>query len=96
MKKTKIIEPKEKKTIGLVMDVEKLNQIYALADKRGINRSQFMRNLIDVGFDLACVFEVTGILPAANFGVYLFDRFKNAIKNNTVDIQGDKATFPIK
>lgn len=91
-----IMSPKDKKVVTIVFDLEKLNKIDAMADKYGVNRSQFIRNLVDVGFDLACIFEVTGALPVVNFGTVLFEKFKNALKSGTVDIQGDKAIFPIK
>lgn len=87
---------KLKKTVSIVFEVEKLNKIEAMADKYGVPRSQFIRNMIDVGFDQAVLLEGVGVLPVVNFGINLFDKFKKAIKDGSVDIQGDKAIFPIK
>jgi len=89
-------DEKQKKTVGIIMDVEKLNKIDAMADKYGVPRSQFIRNMIDIGFDQAVLLEGVGVLPVVNFGINLFDKFKKAIKDGSVDIQGDKAIFPIK
>lgn len=90
------MSPKEKKGVTIVFDVEKLKKIDAMADKYGVNRSQFIRNLVDVGFDQAVLLEGIGVLPVVNFGTVLFEKFKNALRSGAVDIQGDKASFPIK
>lgn len=86
----------DRKTITVSFDVSELEKIDALANKYGINRSQFIRNLVGVGLDQAILLESVGVLPVVNFGANIFDKLKAAIRNGSVNFQGDNIIFPSK
>lgn len=89
---------KPKKVVSLIIEIDKLNKIYAMADKYNIGRSQFLRNIIDSGFEEAVALESAGVLPALNFGVNLFRKLKDSLKSGSYSLsdRNDKITFSIK
>lgn len=86
----------DRKAVTISFDITELKEIDALANKYGVNRSQFIRNLVGVGLDQAKLLESVGVLPVVNFGVNIFDKLKAAIRNGSVNFQGDNIIFPSK
>ena len=82
-------EPKQQYTVMLKPDTVK--EIDKLAEKIGLNRSQFMNNLIETALDDARILDKAGIFKAAIIGEKLMRKFKEAVFTGKVslDKQGE-------
>ena len=92
MKKRKKIE---KERISLEIPLADLKQIDALAEKLNRSRSDMVRILLGMGVDEAIALQKFGFLSAVNFGLNIFDKFKEAMKKGDVKIKDGKVNFPL-
>jgi hypothetical protein len=91
-KRTKI----KKERITFELPLEDLKKIDAFAEKTNRNRSDMIRTFIGMGLEDAQVLESMGFLTALKFGLNIFDKFKDALKNGDVKVKDGFANFPLE
>lgn len=81
--------PRKQYTVQLEDDV--IERIDCLAEKVGVNRSQFMRNLIMVGLEDAEILNRTGFIDAIKISRDIRDKFLTDIVGGrlTLNKKGD-------
>jgi len=92
MKKRKKIE---KERISFEIPLEDLKKIDAIAEKSSRSRSDMIRILLGMGLDDAILLQKIGFLTAINYGLNIFDKFKEALEKGDVKIDDGNANFPI-
>jgi metal-responsive CopG/Arc/MetJ family transcriptional regulator len=66
MARPKVNEPKEPYTVMLKPSL--VNELEKLAEKAGISRSQFMANMIEIGYEDAKLLDKFGLIKAVTAG----------------------------
>ena len=84
-----------KERISLEIPAEELKKIDALAEKSVRSRSDMIRILLKMGLDDVVLLDSVGLYSALNFGINIFDKFKEAVEKGDVKVKNGKANFPL-
>ena len=80
----------KEKVITVKVDEKMLKELDAFSKKMKLNRSQFVRNLIDTGLDDYRIMSSTGLLAVAVKGYDLIGAVKKAIEKKQFKIEDEK------
>lgn len=92
--RTKLI--KEKKTISLVLDLDKYNLLCSFADKKNINLSVLIRLLVRLGLDTSQSFNFSFSPFSKSKEQFLYERFIYALNNGLVEVESGNYFFPLR
>lgn len=83
-----------KKLICIKIDSEMVEEIDSMADKYHMNRSQFMRNLVDVGLLNAKALDAVGVLSIVSVGKDLTAGLLKAASSGKLKVEKGIVSFP--
>jgi hypothetical protein len=95
MNKYKTKEELRTKVITVKVTPSELKKIDRYAKKLKINRSQIVRNLVEVGMDDMDLMNSTGLLTMALKGVDLLSKIKNSLENDKYQVEDGKVTIEL-
>lgn len=94
-RRAKRVEEPRTRVITVKVTPTELKKIDRYAKKIKINRSQMVRNFVEVGMDDLDLMNSTGLLTMALKGVDLLESIKNSLENNKYQVEDGKITIEL-